>query len=110
MLPEQCSSQPASLRLRYRPTLSPHVPRDAMEAAIELGNPWRSQALGRRAASGCPIRTAAVGGSSTAGHKMGRISPILYHARVASWLRNQSLDPSSSEHHHANAGTPAIGP
>lgn len=96
--------------LSHVPQLQPSIYRSAIDAAVSLGNVHRNQAVGSRLASGCPLRTLALGGSSTAGHKLPRESPDLYHARVAAWLRNYSSGVNAVEHIHTNGGTPAIGP
>ena len=44
------------------------------------------QLLKDRLASGCPLRLAALGGSSTAGHSLPRSSSALYHARLTACL------------------------
>ncbi|KAL3932732.1 MAG: hypothetical protein SGPRY_000585 [Prymnesium sp.] len=86
------------------------LPSGAIDAGVRLGESTRFRRLHRRFAEGCPLPTLALGGSSTAGHKIGRLSPQLYHARVAEWLRNLTgSDPLNSSLHN-NAGTPAIGP
>ena len=60
-----------------------------------------------RLLDGQPLRLAALGGSSTAGHQLPRDSPLLYYNRLAGWI-NES-------HPHVetlvvNSGTPASGP
>ena len=67
----------------------------------------RLQELRARLLDGQPLRLAALGGSSTAGHRLPRDSPLLYYNRLAGWI-NES-------HPHVetlvvNSGTPASGP
>ena len=67
----------------------------------------RLQELRARLLDGQPLRLAALGGSSTAGHQLPRDSPLLYYNRLAGWI-NES-------HPHVetlvvNSGTPASGP
>ena len=67
----------------------------------------RLQELRGRLLDGQPLRLAALGGSSTAGHQLPQDSPLLYYNRLAGWI-NES-------HPHVetlvvNSGTPATGP
>ena len=48
-----------------------------------LGNLSRLTAVGERLRRGCSLRSAALGGSSTAGHALQRWSPALFHALLA---------------------------
>ena len=54
-----------------------------------------------------PLRLVALGGSSTAGHVLGRDSPLLYYGRLAGWV-NESYP--HVETLVVNSGTPASGP
>ena len=67
----------------------------------------RLQRLQRQLAAGCPLRLAAVGGSSTAGHQLARDSTSLYQMRLAARI-NRSFP--HHEHLVINSGTPASGP
>ena len=54
-----------------------------------------------------PLRLAALGGSSTAGHALQRWSPALFHALLARRINDTFPHPA---HQHTNAGTPGTGP
>ena len=72
-----------------------------------LGNLSRLAAVGEQLRRGCPLRLAALGGSSTAGHALQRWSPALFHALLA--RRINATFPHAG-HQHTNAGTPGTGP
>ena len=72
-----------------------------------LGNLSRLAAVGERLRRGCPLRLAALGGSSTAGHALQRWSPALFHALLARRINATFPHPA---HQHTNAGTPGTGP
>ena len=65
------------------------------------------QRLQAQLRDGLPLRLVALGGSSTAGHVLSRNSPLLYFARLASWV-NESRP--HGETLVVNSGTPAAGP
>ena len=65
------------------------------------------QRLQAQLSDGLPLRLVALGGSSTAGHRYDRNSPLLYFARLAQWV-NESRP--HRETLVTNSGTPAAGP
>ena len=67
----------------------------------------RLQNLRAQLLDGLPLRLVALGGSSTAGHVLGRDSPLLYYGRLAGWV-NESYP--HVETLVVNSGTPASGP
>jgi hypothetical protein len=79
----------------------------ALAPACAAKDASRLKELQRRLLDGQPLRLAALGGSSTAGHQLPRDSPLLYYNRLVGWI-NES-------HPHVetlvvNSGTPATGP
>ena len=67
----------------------------------------RLQRLHAQLLEGWPLRLAALGGSSTAGHSLSRESPLLYFNRLAGWVNESHPHVDSLT---VNSGTPASGP
>ena len=105
---EGCSASPPHPQLRWLGVPpAEHWPSLEPRAGLRLGSLSRLAAVGERLRRGCPLRFAALGGSSTAGHALQRWSPALFHSLL---LRHINASFPHAEHRHANAGTPGTGP
>jgi len=58
----------------------------ALAPACAAKDASRLKELQRRLLDGQPLRLAALGGSSTAGHQLPRDSPLLYYNRLVGWI------------------------
>jgi len=104
----QCAQPPLHSRWELAVPSSEQWPSLQPSAGLPtLGDLSRLAAVGERLRRGCPLRLAALGGSSTAGHALQRWSPALFHALLARRINATFPHPA---HQHTNAGTPGTGP
>ena len=104
----QCAQPPLHSRWELAVPRSEQWPSLQPSAGLPtLGDLSRLAAVGERLRRGCPLRLAALGGSSTAGHSLQRWSPALFHALLARRINATFPHPA---HQHTNAGTPGTGP
>ena len=82
----------------------------ALAAGVSMRGSSRLRALRTRLEAGRALRVVALGGSSTAGHKLPRESSELYMWRLLEWLQGLAFPTSLGNHTAVNAGTPAQGP